>query len=339
MVAVIAVLLALLLPALREARRAARSGQCSSNLRQLGLASVAYESDFGGLLASFSWKATRGHSEFDDIEALRRGSGNGVQAAGAQAVDIIRRRTGRENFPLMSGNWIPHVFYTHLVLQDYLAARLPEPTVVCPEDRARLNWQEDPVNKLDVGVWGSLQPGPFQNGSHKRWAYSSSYEFVPASYDEAQNRRLSGRDRLRRRLSQGFLSTTYELPDEPPSFGGVRATDVIFPAGKVHVHDSHGRHVGRDGVFYAYPESVQPILFFDGSVRRARTRDANRGWDPREPDSPDPITMAHGPAAWDPPHPGGSRARRGGFAGYYRWTRGGVRGIDVGAEEIDTGQR
>jgi len=49
-VAIIAVLISLLLPALQQARAAARGSQCASNLRQAGLAFAAYAQDNGGWL-------------------------------------------------------------------------------------------------------------------------------------------------------------------------------------------------------------------------------------------------------------------------------------------------
>jgi len=45
-VAIIAVLVAILLPALAQAREAVRVTQCKNNLRQLGLAMVVYQGDF-----------------------------------------------------------------------------------------------------------------------------------------------------------------------------------------------------------------------------------------------------------------------------------------------------
>src|SRR5690606_31909379 len=111
-------------------------------------------------------------------------------AATIQAIDILHRRADRGAGPgrmTVPPSWIPHVLYTHLVLQDYLAARLPEKLVVCPEDKHRLNWQKDPIELHDRGFWQPYQEPPGGTGpvpdAQKRWPYSSSYQIVPASYD------------------------------------------------------------------------------------------------------------------------------------------------------------
>ncbi len=53
-VAVIAVLIALLLPSVRSAREPARRGQCQNNLKQIGIAIHNYNTDYGALPPAYT---------------------------------------------------------------------------------------------------------------------------------------------------------------------------------------------------------------------------------------------------------------------------------------------
>jgi prepilin-type processing-associated H-X9-DG protein/prepilin-type N-terminal cleavage/methylation domain-containing protein len=63
-IAVIAILAALLLPALSRAKESARNVNCQSNLKQLQLCWVMYADDYGGLFVPNNWIETEGIGEF-----------------------------------------------------------------------------------------------------------------------------------------------------------------------------------------------------------------------------------------------------------------------------------
>jgi prepilin-type N-terminal cleavage/methylation domain-containing protein len=322
-VAIIALLIGILLPALSEARRAGKLAICNSNNKQLGVATATYSADFQDRIFAFTWRAGKTYSTFSDLNDAP----SDLQAAANQAVDILRRRADRGDIRRIGG-WIPHVYYTHLVIQDYLASRLPEKMVVCPEDFHRNLWQTDPKD----GWPDAFSPVPFsaRGNNGKRWPYSSTYQVVPASYDNSV---------VGSRISQGSHNS-YFVPNTV-RLGNKRLSDVAFPAQKVHIHDSHQRHYTRRQLYYAYPISRQPILFFDGSVRVFVTGKGNEGWKPNDPGSTDPTFFNYKPDqrpqyAWEPPTLSGGASDE--VKGYYRWTRGGLMGVDFNGNEVDTGQ-
>ena len=320
-IAIIALLIGILLPTLRVARNAGRAVVCASNLRQMGFASATYGSDFEDRIFAFTWRAGRRYSRFPDLGPQT----TDLAAAAAQAVDILRRRAGRLEMPalLANGSWIPHVLYSHLVLQDYLAQRLPEPMVACPADQHRIDWQKEPRRLFDQGAWLPFQPKA--GGANMRWPYSSSYQAVPATYDG------SGKGD---RIEQGGFANSYRLPREA-RLGNLRLSAVLFPGSKVHMMDEEQRHGGGRRLYYAVPQAAQPLLIFDGSVQTIRTADCNPGWEPNRPQTGQPTRFRYWPQVWEArPSTGGNWEN---VDGYYRWTRLGLRGVDFGAAEPSEG--
>jgi hypothetical protein len=120
------------------------------------------------------------------------------------------------------------------------------------------------------------------------------------------------------------------------SIGNLRISAVDFPGNKVVMHDSEARHQGKDQ-YYAIPSSRVPVYLFDSSVQYLQTSESNEGWNPRTPASPTPMRFSYNPRDWEAPTSTGAPAEPI-FAGYYRWTRGGLKGVDFSAKEIDTGQ-
>lgn len=333
-VVIIGVMIALTIPALVNVDRVGREAVCKSNLKQLGIANQSYAADYRDLIAAFTWKRTGPNNpslptQYADLLQAP----TDVAAAAAQAVHTLRRRADRDDMPAsLIGAWIPHLYYTQLVIQDYLAARLPEQTVACPEDKARLNWQLSPRENFDEGVWLPMQPAPDEQA--KRWPYSATYQTVPAAFDNGPaGVRVSAADHC-------CLNTPGAA-----RFGGRLLGEVAHPSLKVHLMDQEARHDSRQSRLYAVVGAAQPLLFFDGSVKTKRTGGevyqhlkmnrlmvGNEGWRPNEPSSVEPTIMRYAPEIWEARVSTGALVEE--VRGYFRWTREGLDGVDFGAEEV-----
>ena len=322
-IAIIALLISVLLPALSEARKSARLAIDLGNLKQFGFAQGTYAADYQDRIFAFTW------NNQNDINQFRKSKGGGplsggypIAASAAQATDIIRFRANRDDFN-QPGAWIPNVLYTHLVVNDYLAQKLPERMVVSPMDRHRLNWQQDPKGLFDNNYWFPFQE-PASN-PNIRWPYSSSYQVVPASYDAS---------RVGARVTQAGVHRSYFVSsyEAGARVGGLRITAVEHPAQKVFMHDNVDRYSLKE-VYYAFPDANVAMLMYDFSASRRLTDDANRGWLPNSPTSTAATTFQYTPGPWEPQ----SRANEI-VTGYYRWSRGGLQAVDFGGTEINTGQ-
>jgi prepilin-type N-terminal cleavage/methylation domain-containing protein len=335
-VAIIALLIGILLPALGEARRSGRLTICLSNQKQFGVATGTYSADFQDRLWNFTWRANKQY--VPNMPA----QGNDNDSAVSQAVDILNRRADREDISTagLLGGWIPHIYYTHLVLQDYLAARLPEKMVVCPEDRFRAMWQVLPRDNFDQGAWMPEQPTP--SSINKRWPYSSSYQVGTAQFDAS----LVGS-----RIYQASTHNTYYIPGTA-KLGTTKLGDVQFPGFKVMLHEQEQRHFTKKGLFYAVPECRMPLLFYDGAVNMKvtgafdpKTQNkklddvSNPGWQPNSPTSKDPTFVNYTPIPANGECPTSNGQASETLKGVYHWTRGGLAGVDYGnSDEVNTGQ-
>jgi prepilin-type N-terminal cleavage/methylation domain-containing protein len=326
-IAIIALLIGILLPALGEARRTGRLAVCLANMKQMGTATHSYSADYQDRLFAFTWK--RGHSN-SKYPILNTPAASDVGAAAEQALDILYRRADREDIPAggLINSWIPHVLYTHLVIQDYLASRLPEKLVVCPEDFHRNLWQTDPRG-FDDGLFLPAPPGVPGDPNQKRWPYSSSYQVTTAAYD-----RSLPPNRIYHDTSVDH--SHYWVPGGC-NLGNTRLGDVTFPSRKVHMHDQYQRHSGKTQIYFGYPQAKVPLLMHDSSVDIYATQDSNKGWQPNFPTSgPCFYNYAPTPGGWEPPPINNPTTEV--ITGYYRWTRGFLKGVDFGAIEIYTGQ-
>jgi prepilin-type N-terminal cleavage/methylation domain-containing protein len=333
-IAIIALLIAILLPALGEARRAARTTLCATNLQQFGVATQSYAADFQDRIWTFTWnKGTIGiqgavhrpdiqmHDPWAHTDMWSTTITDNIAWAARQAVWIMRHRGDRTPTDLqIIPGWGPHFYYSHLVLNDYLAQRLPEPMVVCPEDRIRKLWASDP-RAFDADQHpSSLMPDGGASNARKRWPYSSSYVPTVSAWDRSNPQYW---------IYQ-FQHGSFGHGGANSRFGDRILSDVASPADKVHQGDMNQRHFGRRQTPWVRPDHRQPLQFFDGSVVIRSNLDGNKGWRRSAPSSFGlegvewlhylPQNFEPKPEAWG--------------WGYHRYTAGGLRGYDFGGREL-----
>jgi hypothetical protein len=217
--------------------------------------------------------------------------------------------------------------FSYLVMVEggYFGENLPEPGVVCPEDRDALVWQKNVRTPLD-GLTQTGDPDPASSVGFKNFMpFWSTYQMVPCAwspdlgtpYPVSQDRELVPGSHLL-------------YGDSGLKLGGRRIDEVGYPSQKVMLFDLFDRHSAKRMRFYAYPRSIQPLLFFDGQVTMRKTGDADRGWDPNDPTSPNPTVYHYYPAGNEPPTESGHEYDD--VYGYYRWTRKGLNGLDYGGK-------
>jgi len=113
--------------------------------------------------------------------------------------------------------------------------------------------------------------------------------------------------------------------------------DISYPAQKVHLHDTFGRHFGKFhwSQAYIYPTCRQPVCLLDSSAAVRKNIESNEGCrDPRQPFDMTPIQQAY-TSPLNPIEPAPPAPMQYG-RGYYMWTRGGLKGVDFGGSEVRT---
>ncbi len=339
-IAIIALLVSLLLPALGKARKAAKVAVCESNMRQFAVGLSNYNTDWKGSLCGFTWKYQAGftsnYSNWPDLNALANGGPNWVQAHAAQGIDIIRRKLPGNDawFGPINGRMLDRNF-GHLPLVDggYFSDKLPEPATACPEDRDTLLWQKAALDNslfssTIAATGGYPDPSAELNYQHI-FPFWSTYQFVPNAWSaETGSNGATSLNTIFQASGQPGYHMLYSIPGTSFVINR-RQDDVSFPSQKVWMFDLFDRHMYKRTIWYGYERSIQPLVFFDGSVSVRRTKDANRGWDPRTPNG-NAQTYQYYPVVGSSDPPTLSGAAFDTYYPYYRWTRNGLRGVDFG---------
>jgi prepilin-type N-terminal cleavage/methylation domain-containing protein len=323
-IVIIALLIAILLPALGKARRAARLTVCESNLSQYATGLINYSSDWRGAMAEFNWKPGSGYSQYPDLNF----AADYVTAHANQCAEIVRRLTGNVAFYTSPVDRLVDRNYGHLFLisAGYMGERIPDPASACPEDRTTVVWQRH-VGDYVGAISETGDPDPDSSVAFKKiYPFWSTYQFVPNAWcaDTGPWSMTQATGAPGRHLLYSFWQSLTRLQQRSQD-------EVLFPAQKVWMFDMFDRHSYRRTIWHAYPIAAQPLLFFDGSVSLRRTQDANPGWNPSTPDSPAPTTYQYWPTSAEPPTLSG--AEHDNVLGYYRWTRSGLKGVDFAGGE------
>ncbi|MFO0831792.1 MAG: prepilin-type N-terminal cleavage/methylation domain-containing protein [Phycisphaerales bacterium] len=319
-IAIIALLISLLLPALGKWKSTGRTLICTTQMKQFGVATHSYAADYRDKIYSYTWTMNNWQQQLTPgSPAAATAVSNDNYAGKAQQRDIIWKRSGWDIGE--QNNHIPHVSYTHLVLLDYMGAKLPDPGAVCPEDRFRLRWRQP-------DAWL-----PFKNGSYNippvpdpnlgRWPFSSSY-MSPTC--------MSAPDGGPNAITQAGDHIYWFVPNAPGIYGRRKLADVSFPSQKVQMYDSMARHMGKRWYPWLYSESRIPLLMFDQSVAIRRSGDCNPGFNPSSPNANTPFIITYNPAPipnnWEAPNTAGTWAAQTFPMAYFRFTRAGLKGID-----------
>lgn len=294
----VALLISILLPPLAHQRAMAASGESQNNLRQIGAIHASYQGDNADSVATFSWQMGQTASTYADLKTATSDN----EAAGLQAVDIIRRRSNPA-FERQT-NWYAFSNFSQLVLVDYLAGSAPSGIFTSPSDETLLKWQKDPADWQASGAPNSRSP------------YRSSYEMLGAAFfDKAAV--------ASNRVTQAQNHSTFMIPGGH-DFGLKKVSEVAYPSQKAMAWDLYQREMGRVA-YVLYHEARVPVLFVDGAVAVRSTRDSSIGWNPASPSLTLGMTFQYQPLAWEPP----ALYSSGNFVyGGVRWTRDMLQGRD-----------
>jgi len=283
--------------------------QSIANLKQISDTIATFGTDNADLAPGFTWKKGNMSSSYADL----KNPPTDIDAAAYQFVDIVRRRSNVPSFAKISGGFIPHVAYSHVMLADYLNAPLPLSFGISPEDKNLIKWSSDPSKWSQNGAPSALAP------------FRSSYETclgLWALTDSGPNA-----------ISQdGLLWSQFSLPSATV-LGQRTLSTVAYPAHKVQVYDLYQRHFGPRVGFFMYDEARVPAAAFDGSVVVRAGKNTNNGWKPQNPTNTNPSLITYQPGTTDPPALNGAPSET--VRGKWRWTRKTVGGRDFDAAEVN----
>jgi prepilin-type N-terminal cleavage/methylation domain-containing protein len=352
-IAIIALLIGILLPAIGGARKSARMAVCMSNMRQFAVATASYAAENKDRLFNYSWiRGTPIPPDFSRfLKVSSQYADNDMHGAAMQFTYVMQKRLNfkdPEKFA-MPENWFPYVFYSHIPLMDYMSSQMPSPVAACPEDKSLQMLQREYTNVDAAGI--PLPPNSGELDARWRFPFRMTYTIHSSHYSVDKKYSGMGEDGRSKTApivyseSGGMrFSDNVNNPAQilTGSLGRKRLTDIRFPSQKTWLSDNYGRHFGRTATFYADPACRQPLGFYDSSVRVFMTGDTNPGWNPKSEGTREKMGERF---TWTEvmndysPRVANTKSRTDdkgntitefvAAAGWYQMTRGGMRGWDV----------
>lgn len=315
-------------PAMASMRGEGHNAQSQANLMEIGQGRDQYAADNKDRIFTYTWRAGESYTL---PTGQTRIPVTYQEAAALQNQEILMRRTGRINgvFKILSNDGrLPHRRYSHLALMDYMAGdddgAFVSSRFADPADGDLLNWQQ---RQLDYGPGssvpyvGEVRNGYDQNSSWsdrailQRWAFASSYQVVPFSWQG------DGPDNV-------YIPTSSSphlfVRVGDPDLSGRYLSEVAFPAQKVHMFEEFDREQKRFP-YFAYNIAISEKLMFDGSINSQPSRQANDSVNPAQPD----VIWKQRYVPLDTfPIPLGGFGDSSLLNMRYRWTEGGLQGVD-----------
>lgn len=336
-ISIIALLIAILLPSLGGARKAARTAACMSNMRQLAVADGAYGADARGFISTFgaregNWGTPPDEPDLGNTAATRR-----MDVHADQAVYIARKLTGftASDQPKAYGRVYNRHYWPLLLIYGgyYGSGNAFDEGPVCPEDRNPLLWRR---NHSTAAIFNFVAQGITPEDTTLQpvqlmFRYWSSYQAVACSF--SADGKVGGRITFSQDPANHH---TFLLTSDNAQFcvmGERRIDEVIFPSQKVRAFDIYDRHGYKRPIWHAYEQARQPLSFFDGSVRWMRSGDSELGGQPNlDPRLSTPTYHLYKPSTGWPnydPDPLFNARNVGDYVyGRFRWTLRGLQGVD-----------